>query len=1096
MWHSKLCTYYYRVTYFIIYPFICNMQVLTILQQLIESHSLVARWQSLCLFEMQSYCDLEHSAARCACFDLLCAELYRQGSQAPQTPYEREEQMGCVLKLIKSIGDVKDEPLLCKIYEVLTKKAASDKLFTDESLCEIDVIDAIFPVHSSLVACVSILRLQLICLDTMMKSSRIARDVSALVTNAAQSPAVAAMLQRTASIENCASEAQVASELRVIGLNILSCIFKEVQGKLVVLAPIHSPQFIGSFLTTSLCTRQSDWSNPVVIRALLNTVSSALKVLFHDTGGGEAFVEKGKAVGETVDQDDANQQRMAQVAEATQKSQDLLKSFVMDERISGPGGVSAILTDLESTAQWLKLLAQYASLVKPGGGEFFIMQPHIMEALACTLLPCQAMISDSISDEREDCLDSVGLLLAALTSSSESNALSVFSYGDGALLDAIYRYLQVVPESRSFYDALANLAAHPLIREKAAPNRSLPNMMMQEINESSTSNHEQQQSARAAATASCTAEDEGRGAASSRMDSPTDTCRQLFLKRSLYLLKRERDSERFMVAVADVLNDHEVLDSTTCGQEITVPERCCKELIGEIDYLLWKISLPRPTTKPSAGDGGTPPGSGKIKIKGNGERRGVDSSDDDGDEEDCQNSLPSDYESEYECDSQEDSDIAVYEVLRHVRALRLFQPHMMKALVKSNRRATFSTAYKAIVFACSICDIDGQAEDITNSPSASNPVESEAGCGVTERISAVCLLMNTLRYLDSMLRQHAQIDFKGYEQTIIAQTKLCVTKLITDVTFIDRIKAIAADPGFGARMAKSGAHEGWLQSVKTAAKRILQYIEDPEATMRVERAEAAERTEKAERENNHDSDDNADDDDDGDGEEVAHRLGQILAATSQPLDVGASDDAAGPTQSEVPITSGAAPTLQWHAFLSHFQRNGGDAVQALHEELTARGVRCWYDNAAEEITAESMEAGVQGSAVFLLYLTDGVLTRPSASWRSARRWLCARRWCCCWSWTRREEAWRVCRYTKSRRPQTCSRSCSLPRLRCPRCTWGASGRRGRAWCAASQRQCAAWRALTWQKSRAAAPMLDVALGVVVRMPIVMVKVTRLERVKA
>eukprot|EP01031_Cornospumella_fuschlensis_P025267 gene25267-30511_t len=68
--------------------------------------------------------------------------------------------------------------------------------------------------------------------------------------------------------------------------------------------------------------------------------------------------------------------------------------------------------------------------------------------------------------------------------------------------------------------------------------------------------------------------------------------------------------------------------------------------------------------------------------------------------------------------------------------------------------------------------------------------------------------------------------------------------------------------------------------------------------------------------------------------------------------------------------------VRWSFFLSHFQRNGGDAIQALHEEMSARGISSWYDNAAEEITADSMEAGVAGSAVFLLFLTDGVLTRP------------------------------------------------------------------------------------------------------------------------
>eukprot|EP01031_Cornospumella_fuschlensis_P025181 gene25181-30413_t len=97
----------------------------------------------------------------------------------------------------------------------------------------------------------------------------------------------------------------------------------------------------------------------------------------------------------------------------------------------------------------------------------------------------------------------------------------------------------------------------------------------------------------------------------------------------------------------------------------------------------------------------------------------------------------------------------------------------------------------------------------------------------------------------------------------------------------------------------------------------------------------------------------------------AEALAESLAANSVVKAVEGSD-------SEVIKTV----EVQWSFFLSHFQRNGGDAIQALHEEMSARGISSWYDNAAEEITADSMEAGVAGSAVFLLFLTDGVLTRP------------------------------------------------------------------------------------------------------------------------
>ena len=44
--------------------------------------------------------------------------------------------------------------------------------------------------------------------------------------------------------------------------------------------------------------------------------------------------------------------------------------------------------------------------------------------------------------------------------------------------------------------------------------------------------------------------------------------------------------------------------------------------------------------------------------------------------------------------------------------------------------------------------------------------------------------------------------------------------------------------------------------------------------------------------------------------------------------------------------------------------------------LSAMGFECWLDQKATTITKESMEAGVAAAQIFLLFLSEGVLTRP------------------------------------------------------------------------------------------------------------------------
>ena len=49
---------------------------------------------------------------------------------------------------------------------------------------------------------------------------------------------------------------------------------------------------------------------------------------------------------------------------------------------------------------------------------------------------------------------------------------------------------------------------------------------------------------------------------------------------------------------------------------------------------------------------------------------------------------------------------------------------------------------------------------------------------------------------------------------------------------------------------------------------------------------------------------------------------------------------------------------------------------SLELRLTSMGYTCWLDQKAATITKEAMQAGVAESRVFLLFLSEGVLTRP------------------------------------------------------------------------------------------------------------------------
>ena len=63
--------------------------------------------------------------------------------------------------------------------------------------------------------------------------------------------------------------------------------------------------------------------------------------------------------------------------------------------------------------------------------------------------------------------------------------------------------------------------------------------------------------------------------------------------------------------------------------------------------------------------------------------------------------------------------------------------------------------------------------------------------------------------------------------------------------------------------------------------------------------------------------------------------------------------------------------IQWNA-----QATGGEQVMTLELRLSAMGFSCWFDQKAPSITKETMAAGVQAAKIFLLFLSEGVLTRP------------------------------------------------------------------------------------------------------------------------
>lgn len=66
---------------------------------------------------------------------------------------------------------------------------------------------------------------------------------------------------------------------------------------------------------------------------------------------------------------------------------------------------------------------------------------------------------------------------------------------------------------------------------------------------------------------------------------------------------------------------------------------------------------------------------------------------------------------------------------------------------------------------------------------------------------------------------------------------------------------------------------------------------------------------------------------------------------------------------------------EFHFFLSHYQKEFGDACANVDSLLKKQGVMCWFDKRAKNITGDSMALGIEQSDSYVLFLSTGVLTR-------------------------------------------------------------------------------------------------------------------------
>ena len=66
--------------------------------------------------------------------------------------------------------------------------------------------------------------------------------------------------------------------------------------------------------------------------------------------------------------------------------------------------------------------------------------------------------------------------------------------------------------------------------------------------------------------------------------------------------------------------------------------------------------------------------------------------------------------------------------------------------------------------------------------------------------------------------------------------------------------------------------------------------------------------------------------------------------------------------------------MQYHAFLSHAQADASGTVATLFHEYKQRGLHCWLDMRQDKLTLDGMRQGVRDSQVFLLVLSERVLS--------------------------------------------------------------------------------------------------------------------------
>eukprot|EP01047_Picozoa_sp_COSAG01_P039981 COSAG01_NODE_3334_length_6237_cov_11.105246_1_plen_1421_part_00 len=67
---------------------------------------------------------------------------------------------------------------------------------------------------------------------------------------------------------------------------------------------------------------------------------------------------------------------------------------------------------------------------------------------------------------------------------------------------------------------------------------------------------------------------------------------------------------------------------------------------------------------------------------------------------------------------------------------------------------------------------------------------------------------------------------------------------------------------------------------------------------------------------------------------------------------------------------------EYDFFINHCQSSGQDQCGKLALLMRARGWRVWYDMSAEDLTEQGMEQGVASSRNVLLFLSDGLMSRP------------------------------------------------------------------------------------------------------------------------